>query len=151
MNVVVVGVLVTLALHFTWEMLQAPAFDDFAESMWAGTVRCFVAALGDVLIAAGAYGVTAVAIRSATWPLRAHWIVPAATATWIGVGVIATIIFEHWALARGRWAYGPEMPLVFGVGLLPLLQWFIVPMLTLGLMRHLSRRWFSSDEQGGGR
>ena len=147
MNLVVVGVLVTLALHFTWEMLQAPAFVDFAESMWAGTIRCFVAALGDVLIAAGAYGVTALAFRSATWPLRAHWILPAAT--WVGVGVIATIIIEQWALSRGRWAYGPAMPLVLGVGLLPLLQWFIVPMLTLGLVRRLAPRWFSSDEQGG--
>lgn len=147
MNLVVGGVLATFAFHFTWEMLQAPAFLNFAESTSAGTIRCFVAALGDVLIAAGAYGITAFAFRSTTWPLRAHWMVPAAT--WVAVGVIATVIFEHWALAQGRWAYGPEMPLVFGVGVLPLLQWFIVPMLTLGLVRRLARHWFSSDERGG--
>lgn len=143
-NLILVAVFVTLALHFTWEMLQAPAFVDFAESTWAGTVRCFVASLGDVLIASGAYGITAFAFRSATWPLRRHWMLPATT--WVAVGVIATVIFEQWALAQERWAYGPEMPLVFGVGVLPLLQWLIVPMLTLGLVRRLAHHWFSSDE-----
>ena len=59
-------------------------------------------------------------------------------ATWIAVGVIATIAFERWALARGRWAYGPEMPVVFGIGLLPLLQWLIVPALTLVVMQQLA-------------
>lgn len=31
MKLVIVGILVTLELHFTWEMLQAPAFVHFAE------------------------------------------------------------------------------------------------------------------------
>lgn len=134
-NVAIVGILTTFALHFTWEMLQAPAFMAFAGSTWQGTLRCFVAALGDVLIATGAYVVTALAFQRPVWPVRPGWMLPALT--WIAVGVIATVAIERWALAGGRWAYGPEMPVVFGTGLLPLLQWLIVPALTLAVVQQM--------------
>lgn len=135
---VVTGIVVTLTLHFVWEMLQAQAFVDFAVSTWKGTVRCFGASLGDLLLATGAYVVTALLFRRLDWPIRRHWVLPAAT--WIGLGELATIAFERWAVARGRWAYGPEMPLVFGIGLLPLVQWIVVPALTLAIVRARMRR-----------
>ncbi|MEO7474389.1 MAG: hypothetical protein ABIY46_03555 [Gemmatimonadales bacterium] len=38
-----------------------------------------------------------------------------------------------------RWTYAPAMPLVLGIGLTPLLQWLLVPCLTVWLARrHLS-------------
>jgi hypothetical protein len=138
MRVVAVAILATVALHFAWEMLQAAAFIDFAGSTWEGTVRCFIAALGDLLLASGAYVVTAVAFRRPAWPLQREWLLPAAT--WIAVGVLATIGFERWALAEGRWSYGPEMPLIVGIGLLPLLQWLVVPALTLTGVRYAAAR-----------
>lgn len=133
-----VGIAVTFALHFTWEMLQSPAFMDFAATARRGTLRCFVAAVGDVLIAAGAYAVTALAFQRPVWPVRSGWMLPALT--WVALGVITTIAIERWALARGRWAYAPEMPVLFGIGLLPLLQWLIVPGLTLAVVQQLLRR-----------
>jgi hypothetical protein len=140
MRLIAAGVLTTLALHFAWEMLQAPAFVDFAGSTWAGTVRCFIAALGDVLLASGAYVVTTLLFRRAAWPVQRSWLSPAVT--WVAAGVLATVAFERLALARGQWSYGPEMPRIAGVGLFPLLQWLIVPALTLTIMRYVvaSRR-----------
>jgi hypothetical protein len=124
----------TLILHFAWEMLQSPVFVSFAGSAWAGTIRCLAAAVGDLLLAAGAYAVTAVVFRRPSWLLRAErWTVPAAT--WIALGVITTIVLEQWAIDTGRWRYGPDMPILFGVGLLPVLQWIIVPTLTLIVVR----------------
>lgn len=146
MNLAIVGIVVTLVLHFTWEMLQAPAFVDFAGSRWEGSVRCFLASLGDVLLASGAYFITVVVIRRLAWPLRPGWVLPAAM--WIALGVLGTIAFELWAVARGRWAYGPEMPVVFGIGVLPLLQWLIVPALTLAVVRHLRDVNTSCNERG---
>lgn len=145
MKFMIVGILATLVLHFAWEMLQAPAFADFAESTWAGTVRCFTAALGDVVLASSAYAITALAFRREAWPVRRGWILPAAI--WIALGIVATVAFERLALSRGRWAYGPEMPLLFGIGVLPLLQWIVVPALTLVLLRTtmLKVRWDAHD------
>ncbi|MGQ0580040.1 MAG: hypothetical protein ACT4PQ_14185 [Betaproteobacteria bacterium] len=59
-------------------------------------------------------------------------------ATFIGVGLVATIIFE--TLATGvpeRWAYNDAMPRlpVLGTALLPLLQWLAVPPLVLWFVR----------------
>lgn len=138
MSIVTVAVVTTLVLHFAWEMLQAPAFLDFAGSTWQGTLRCLAATGGDLLLAAGAYAITALAFRRAAWPVQHRWIPPAAI--WIALSVVATIAFEQWALAEGRWAYGPEMPVIIGIGLLPLLQWLIVPGLTLAVVRYIAAR-----------
>jgi hypothetical protein len=137
MKPAIVGVLATLALHFAWEMLQAPAFVDFAGSVWAGTIRCFTAALGDVLLATGTYVVTVLLFRRAAWPVKHGWLFPAVT--WIALSLVATIAFELFALSRGRWSYGPEMPVILGVGLLPILQWLIVPALSLLVVRRLAK------------
>lgn len=138
MKLAFAGLLVTLGLHFAWEMLQAPAFEEFAATAWDGTVRCFVAALGDVVIAGLAYVATALVFRHAWWPLQHQWIGPAAL--WLASGLAITVAFELWALQQGRWAYEPAMPLLFGVGLLPLLQWVIVPVLTLVFVRNRASR-----------
>jgi hypothetical protein len=143
-RLLILGLVATFALHFTWEMLQAPAFMGFAGSTWEGTLRCLVASGGDVLLASGAYLVTALTVRRLAWPVRPGWILP--SAMWIALGVLATFAFERWALARGRWVYEPEMPLVFGIGLLPLLQWIVVPLVTLAVVRW--RRRDSVARQG---
>ena len=136
--IALVAAVTTVVLHFAWEMVQAPAFDDFAASAWAGTLRCLVAALGDLLIASGAYVVTGMAVRNLAWPIDPRWRLPAAM--WVALGLFVTIVFERWALAQGRWSYGAEMPVIAGVGLLPLLQWLVVPALSLAVVRRLRAR-----------
>lgn len=113
-------------------------FAPFAESAWAGTIRCFQAALGDVLLASGAYAVAAIAFRRPMWLVQDEpWLAPAAS--WITVGLLATAALERWALEIGRWQYGSDMPTLFGMGLLPLLQWLIVPTVTLIAVRSLAK------------
>jgi membrane protease YdiL (CAAX protease family) len=77
MAVVIAAVLLTVMLHFGWEMLQAPAFTRFADGAWTGTSRCFKAALGDLLIASGAYAVTALLFRRSRWAVLPAWRFPA--------------------------------------------------------------------------
>ena len=134
----VIAISVTLVLHFTWEMLQAPVFAPFAGSVWAGTIRCFQAGLGDLLLASGAYVVTAFVFRRPMWLVQGEgWFTPAAT--WIAVSLLGTVVFERWAIESGRWRYGPDMPTLLGIGLLPLLQWLIVPALTVIAVRSFAR------------
>ena len=59
-------------------------------------------------------------------------------AIFIGVGLVATIIFETLATGElGRWAYNDAMPMLplLGTGLLPLLQWLALPPLVLWFVR----------------
>lgn len=40
----------------------------------------------------------------------------------------------------GRWSYGPSMPLLLGVGVSPLAQWVVVPVVMLWLAKRYLRR-----------
>lgn len=127
----------TVVLHFTWEMAQSPFFEDFANGWIAGTAHCLRASLGDLVIAAMAYTAASLFVRRFDWPIAAGWLLPGVT--WIGVSEAITIAFERYAVQQGRWAYAPDMPMLFGIGLLPLAQWIVVPLVTLFLLRALVR------------
>ena len=56
----------------------------------------------------------------------------------IGIGLTIGLEYLHTEIT-GRWAYGDEMPIlpVFGTGLSPLMQWLLVPLLSLWYLRRL--------------
>ena len=141
---ILLAALLTLAGHYAWELAQAQSFQDHAgRPLPEYAMHCFLAALGDLAIAAIAYAAAAAAFRRPSWPAAAAgpgrgWIGPAAV--WMAVGLAATAAFEVLATSSGLWAYGPSMPTVFGVGVLPLLQWVVVPLATLAAFRALAAR-----------
>ena len=69
--------------------------------------------------------------------------VVAITADAQGSGAIATAFgliytaYSEWVNVYqiGSWGYAPDMPLVFGIGVSPLLQWLVVPLVTLSILR----------------
>ena len=129
-------VLFALLLHFVWEMLQAPLWVGMANLAHAEGVRvCAIAALGDVVIALVAYWSATLYARSRLWlldPPRATW------AVYIVVGLVLTVAYEYAATgAFARWEYAasqPRLP-VLGTGLAPVLQWLLLPPLTVWLTR----------------
>lgn len=129
--------LVPYALHFAWEMGQAPLFATMRElPFWKGTAWCMRAAMWDVLISAVAYVAAALAALSVRWvqhPRMLH------LAVYFGAGLAITVAIERWAVAGGRWRYAPAMPTLFGIGLSPLLQWLIVPLLIAATVRVVIR------------
>lgn len=127
-----------LLLNFAWEILQAPLFVGMAEMPHAQvTMACLQATFGDAVIMLLAYGVVSVAVRSRTWILASKgWQLSLFVA--IGVSITAGI---EWLATRGYWMaswnYLPTMPLVPGtdIGLVPLLQWVVLPLLTVWFVR----------------
>ena len=118
-------------LHFFWEMLQVPYFVGMAEaSHFAVVWQCTEAALGDSNIALLAYVGASLSVRDPLWPGKA-W--PArAFGTWLLIGILITLVFEAWATEVGeRWSYTEAMPRLplLGTGILPLLQWLVIPAL----------------------
>lgn len=100
-------------------------------------LTCFLASLGDVTIAALAYAATGLLFGRPLWALSPDWFWPAAL--WVAIALGITALIELWAVATGRWVYGPSMPVVLGIGLAPLLQWVIVPVVTLLIFRTWAR------------
>ena len=123
-------------LNLAWEYWQVPFFRGMADQPhWAGVKACTLATLGDAGIALAAFWATAMVAKNRRWILRPNRL---DIAIFLGVGVLVTIVFE--ALATGmfqRWAYSDAMPRVpvIGTGLLPLLQWLVIPLLVLWFVR----------------
>ena len=129
--------LFSFLLHFVWEMLSVPFYTAMGERPHAAAVRlCGEASLGDVVIALLAYSVVAV--------LRGrHWVMTPDASSRIGFAAVAvgiTVVVEYVSVYRlARWSYAPAMPLVAGIGVVPLTQWIVLSLFTLWLTpRHLA-------------
>lgn len=126
-------------LHFAWEMLQAPAFEGMAEMPhWQAAKLCLSATNGDVVITLAAFWSASLAAGSRRWVAHLH---PLPVLAYMAVGLAATVALElYHTSVTYRWSYSDLMPLVppFGTGLLPLLQWLVIPPAALWLAkRHL--------------
>lgn len=126
-------------LNFVWEMVQARWFASMRGlTLWRATLICTWATLGDVLIATIAFAVAAVVAKSVTWPVQRGAIL--AMIAFVLVGIAISISYEVLALRSGRWRYDPTMPVLFGIGLPPLLQWILLPTCEVLVFRALCRR-----------
>lgn len=127
-------------LHLPWEFWQVPFFAHLGEQAhWDGIKVCTKATLGDAGIALVSFWITALTARSRDWisnPSRRELVV------FVACGVVITIAFE-WTATQvlHLWAYNERMPVVPGVGtgLLPMLQWLLIPPLLLWIVRRQVR------------
>ena len=129
-------------MHFAWEMLQTPFFSGMSTmEHWPATLLCLKATLGDVVIALAAMNLSGLALRDRGWFLAPEI---QSLSVYLCVGLACTIALELHALWTGRWAYSSMMPTVpgLGVGLVPLLQWIVIPLATAFVVRrhHLGVR-----------
>ena len=122
--------------HLAWEALHVRLY-----TIWDEPDRLYVAGavlhctLGDVIIATAAFALAAWLFRRADWPMpwpvRGTLVVVAAAMTF-------TVWSEWYNVYRvDSWAYAPEMPTIFGIGLTPLSQWLLLPPVTTWTLRRL--------------
>jgi len=134
-------------LNFLWEMAQAKFYSSMRRlPFWSATAICTRAAVADVALLALCFVVTALIARDAAWPLHPT---SKAFAAFLATGLLATVGIEQWALATRRWRYGAEMPIIFGVGAIPLLQWVLMPVLSVLAVRLAFRRTLGRSDTSG--
>ncbi|MDP2240774.1 MAG: hypothetical protein Q8K18_11520 [Burkholderiales bacterium] len=130
-------ILVSSAANLAWEFAQLPLYTLYADPDAGKIVRYVLhCTAGDVLIALGAYALTALALGNWSWPLR-NPLRGIVLATTLGLTYTAASEWYNVYLAPA-WAYSERMPLVFGIGLAPLLQWLLIPPLVLFIVRRTS-------------
>lgn len=129
---------VIFALNFAWEMAQHNLFVPM-QSMpfWQATAWCAKATVGDIFITTMGFWAAAIS-GGPYWPLTRKSLSP--VLSFLTVGILITIGYEIFAVSTGRWAYTKQMPQLFGVGMLPLLQWIVVPILEIAAFRVIWRR-----------
>jgi hypothetical protein len=123
-------------LNFVWEVQQMPFFLlPPSLSCQERVINCTLATVGDVAIMLTGFWVVAALVQSRRWILQpSGWQV----AVFLSVGIVITAIFE--VLATGIlnwWEYASIMPTLpgLGTGLLPLLQWLLLPLLVIYFLR----------------
>lgn len=126
---------VTLPMFALWELAHAPLYtlwiDAGPAAAWQAALHC---TLGDAVIAFACALAAPLLARVLPWMRRAH----RAEAVIVVLGVLTTVAIE-WISTRwlGRWAYRESMPVdpILGIGLSPLAQWIVVPLLALWILR----------------
>jgi hypothetical protein len=121
--------------HFVWEILQAPFSEHMGNARhWSAMLQCTQAAVGDGVITWIAYALAAASVRDRWWPGATDR--RRALTIFLVVGLLITAALE-WlnVYVRRRWGYSFDMPLVVGIGLTPILQWVVAPLLPLWVRR----------------
>ncbi len=121
-------------LNFVWEMLQMPLFalPPADTPYWPVITMCAAATVADGFIMLIAFWTASAFARSRYWFVaaeRGHVLI------FLITGLAITGAIELIATEMGVWAYSPLMPVLFGVGMSPFLQWVIPPLVTLWFTR----------------
>ena len=121
-------------LNLAWEIAQLPLYTIFS----AGTPKEIAFALahctaGDVLIAVSSFVLGLLATRRHDWPMSR----PLLGGAVVILTGLAYTVFSEWqnVYQTGNWSYAPAMPLLFGIGVAPLLQWIVIPPLGIAWLR----------------
>ena len=117
-------------LNLAWEIAQLPLFTiPSAQNTRQIAYAVAHCTAGDVAIAVVSFLIAAVALRDANWPASHPW---RGVAIAIFSGVLYTAYAEWYNVYQaGYWAYSSSMPLLFGIGVSPLLQWILIPAATV--------------------
>ena len=115
-------------LNFFWEIQQMQFFQISSEFSCLDMIQnSTLATVGNVGISLTAFWVVAVVSKSRQWFRSSHWW---QLSGFVVVGVVITATFEALATkVLDLWEYADIMPILpfFGTGLLPLLQWLLIP------------------------
>ncbi len=155
LNVLRILLLTSATAHLTWEVAQLPLYTIW----WTGSTAEIVFAVvhctvGDLVIMTSSL-VASLVIFGHGWPTASTSFRNVALAT-IVLGVGYTV-YSEWlnVNVRGTWAYTAWMPRIppLETGLLPLLQWIVVPGLAFTTVRRRllpgSRKNEAPSSRGG--
>lgn len=135
----IVWIGLALALNSLWELAQLPLYELWNDPDKARIavylVHCIV---GDALIATVLFFLVSAILGTFDWGRRRPWLGGTLT---VGMGVFYTA-FSEWynVYVIKSWSYAPHMPLLGGIGVAPLLQWFIVPALMIFTIQRRAER-----------
>jgi fatty acid desaturase len=128
------GAMLAFLLNFTWELGHYSLYKDFVYDR-EHVAFLGLASLADTIMAGLLYFGFALIYKDGVWiqhltVSRIIWL--------ILVGGLGAAVSEIAHLSAHNWAYTDRMPLIFGIGLTPLLQFSMLPLLIYWLSLQLS-------------
>jgi len=138
-----VYLLTTAGIDLIWETAHLPLYTLWQTGSAGANIFAVVhCTLGDVLIALASLTIALILVGHCDWPARRFAKVAALTLV-LGGGYT---VFSEWlnVIVRRSWTYSSLMPIVslfgFAIGVSPLLQWVVVPILALYMARRTGTR-----------
>ncbi len=131
--------MVGFLLNGNWEWLETPWYDDRTNAINTIVWYRLHCALLDVGILIGAALAVSLLFRTTNWLVQPR---PREVAVFTLLGATYTAVSEQVNVAiRGAWSYSPWMPVLPGtsIGVVPLLQWVLLPPVAVWLASRLSR------------
>ena len=132
-------------LNFSWEIAHVRLYTIWVQADSLRIAQAvFHCSLGDVLIALAMFALAGVVLRRSDWPTSSPW-------TGGAIVVIGAMAFTTWSewynvYRAGNWGYTASMPMIFGIGLSPLLQWLTIPPVMVMAYRALMRECCAAGE-----
>ena len=126
-RLVIIAIIFAFLFNVTWEILQIPLYKGGSYE-WNHILFCAWASIADVIMVLLIYFGFALIYKNALWVknLNTNRII-----ILILTGGAGAVLAEVWHLSIGTWSYAHAMPLipVVDVGLSPVLQFMILPIL----------------------
>lgn len=119
--------------NLIWENLQAPLYTGY-KSFGQHFLFCVVASVVDGLVIVGFYFIISLIRGYSFWILSIR---SSDILMLFVLGLSTAILFEKWALKSGTWTYTEQMPLIFGLGLSPLLQLAILSIMSIYVVKFI--------------
>jgi hypothetical protein len=120
-------VVLAFLLNLAWELRQMPLYDRASFGI-NHVLFCALGSVADTIMVLLLYFTFTIIFKNTLWiyPLKWQWIVVV-----VLTGGIGAVLSEMRHLSLGNWAYSDMMPLIpiFNVGLSPVLQFMILPVL----------------------
>ena len=123
-------------LNLAWEIAHVRLYTIWAEADDMGVAWALLhCSIGDVVIALTMFVLAGIALWRADWPASRPW----TGSVIVVIGAMAFTAWSEWynVYGAGNWGYTASMPMIFGIGLSPLLQWLILPPAMVGAYRKL--------------
>ena len=127
------------SFNLAWEIAHVRLYTLWTEADGLGVAwALFHCTLGDVVIALGAFLLAAIVLGRIDWPVSR----PAAGSIFVVASTVAYTSWSEWynVYRVGSWRYTELMPTVFGIGLSPLLQWLILPIVMVIAYRRICEK-----------
>lgn len=123
---------ISFLLNFVWEISQMGFFgplgmgsldnyNNFVKIHWEVSLK-------DALMVAVVYLLIGFLLRNWQWAktFNSGWVM-----LWLVLPLWQAVVEYYSVYVYNRWAYAPSMPLLFGIGLLPILQMLILPTMAI--------------------
>ena len=137
-------------LNLAWEIAQVRLYTIWADTDGPGVSWALLhCSLGDVVIALAMFALAGIVIRRVDWPVSRPW----AGGAIVVIGAMSFTAWSEWynVYRAGSWGYTASMPMLFGIGLSPLLQWLILPPVMVASYRALAPLCLAGAALPGGR